>query len=229
VLIWLWVIAAIVVIVMLVLCFGYIQGQIHFVRLEKQDHLDLHVQAAVGIKIIRFLPVFKMKSFSKQIPIHLKKSQPVPAEQHTNQTKPKPKGKMKAKYHMVQLLRHNTTHLYAWLKNLLARIECTQLKWITRVGIGDAPQTAIAAGAVWGMKSSLLGYMMHLVQVRSKPLVEVVPQYNHAQFSTDLTSVAGIRPIFIIWAGIELLWRIMKIKGGLRTWYRVIARPKMST
>jgi hypothetical protein len=229
VLIWLWVIAAVMVIVMLVLCFGYIQGQIHFVRIEKQDHLDLQMQAVVGVKIFRFLPVFKIKSFSKQILIPLQKSQPAHAEQHTDKSKPKPKGKMKANFQMVQLLRQNTTHLYAWMKNTLAHIECTQLKWITRVGIGDAPQTAIAAGAVWGMKSSLLGYMMHLVQVRSKPLVEVVPQYNHAQFSTDLSTAAGIRPIYIVWSGIELLWRIMKIKGGLRNWYRVISRPKMST
>jgi hypothetical protein len=70
---------------------------------------------------------------------------------------------------------------------------------------------------------------MHLVQVKTKPLVHVVPQYTGVQFSTDFNGAAEIRIINIVWAGIELAWRVMKIKGGLRTWYRVMSKTKVMT
>jgi hypothetical protein len=124
---------------------------------------------------------------------------------------------------------HNTVHGYEWLKHTLSRMECTQLNWITRVGMGDATHTAIATGAVWGLKTSSLGFIMHLVQVKSKPLIQVVPQYTAVQFSTDFNGTAGIRIIYILQAGIELVWRVMKIKGGLKAWYRVMSKTKVMT
>jgi hypothetical protein len=124
---------------------------------------------------------------------------------------------------------HNTVHGYEWLKHTLSRMECTQLNWITRVGMGDATHTAIATGVIWGLKTSSLGFIMHLVQVKTKPLVQVVPQYIQEHFSTDFNGAAGIRSTYIVWAGIELAWRVIKIKGGLRTWYRVMSKNKVMT
>jgi hypothetical protein len=226
-LIWLWVVIVFLLIVLTMLILSYVQGEVHFSRAVEQDYMQLEIKATWGVKMNRFFPMFKLMDFSKKIPFTSEKSKTTPKNNHL--TKHGAKGKMKGSFQNAKLLMQNTVHWYEWLKDTLSRIECTQLNWITRVGMGDATHTAIATGAVWGMKTSSLGFIMHLVQVKSKPLIQVVPQYTQVQFTTDFNSAAGIRIIYILWAGIELVWRVMKIKGGLRTWYRVMSKTKVMT
>jgi hypothetical protein len=225
--IWLWVFIIFLLIVLTILILSYVQGEVHFSRAVEQDYMELEIKAIWGVKLIRFFPMFKIKDFSKRIPFTSEKSKTTPKTDHV--TKPGAKGKMKDRFQKAKLLMQNTVHGYEWLKHTLSRIECTKLNWITRVGMGDATHTAIITGAVWGMKTSTLGFIMHLVQVKSKPLIHVVPHYNQVKFLTDLNSAVGIRIIYIVWAGIELVWRVMKIKGGLRTWQRVMSKTKVMT
>jgi hypothetical protein len=200
---WVWIIGLVVVIMVAAICFSFIRGEIHYTREQNKGQLDIEIKAIFGVRIFRyFVPVIKTKLSEKT------------------------KDKILDLFHMTKMLMQNTSHLYGWLKSMLLRVECTELIWITRVGVGDASQTAIVAGAVWGVKSSLLGFIMHFVQMKSKPRVDVVPQYNQPQFSTQFTGAARIRVIFVLWAGISLLLHIIKIKGGLRTWFRVFVKPK---
>jgi hypothetical protein len=225
--VWLWVVIAVLLIMLVILCLSYVQGEVHFARAVEQDHLNLEIKAIWGVKMIRFFPLFKMMKITKEIPFTPKK--PKDPSETKAAAKPGAKGKMKSNFQNAKLLMQNTGHWYEWLKHTLSHIECTQLNWITRVGMDDATHTAIATGAVWGMKTSSLGFIMHFVQIKSKPLIQVVPHYTQTQFSTDLNSAAGIRVIYIVWSGIELLWRVLKIKGGLKTWFRVMYKTKAMT
>jgi hypothetical protein len=226
-LIWLSVVIVLLLIVLAVIVLSYVQGEIHFSRAVEQDYMVLEIKAKWGVKMNRFFPMFKLMDFSKRIPFTSEKAESIPK---TNQvTVHDATVKINGNFQKVKLLMQNTVHWYKWLKHALSRIECTKLNWITRVGMGDATHTAIATGAVWGMKSSSLGFIMHLVQIKSKPLIQVIPQYTQVQFSTDFNGAAGIRFIYIAWAGIELVWRVIKIKGGLRTWYRVMSKNKVVT
>jgi hypothetical protein len=217
-LIWLWVLIVFLLIVLTILILSYVQGEVHFSRVVEQDYMELKIKATWGVKMNRFFPLIKMKDYSKRIPFSADDSNTNPVTNYGA------KGKMKGSFHNAKLLMHNTVHGYEWLKHTLSRIECTQLNWITRVGMGDATHTAITTGVVWGLKTSSLGFIMHLVQVKNKPLVQVVPQYTGVHFSTDFNGSAGIRVTNIVWAGFELAWRVMKLKGGLRTWYRVMSK-----
>jgi hypothetical protein len=227
VLIWLWVLLVFLLIVLTILILSYVQGEIHFSRAVEQDYMVLKIKAIWGVKMNRFFPMIKMMDYSKRIPFTSDSSKSTPKANQV--TMLGIRGKMKGSFQKAKLLMQNTVHWYEWLKHTLSRIECTQLKWITRVGMGEATHTAIATGAVWGLKTSSLGFIMHLVQVKSKPLIQVVPQYTAVQFSTDFNGAAGIRIIYIVRAGIELVWRVMKIKGGLRAWYRVMSKTKVMT
>jgi cell division protein FtsI/penicillin-binding protein 2 len=227
VLIWFWLFIVFLLIVLTILILSYVQGELHFSRAVEQDYLELKIKVIWGVKMNRFFPMIKMMDYSKRIPFTSDNSKSTPKTNHA--TKHRVKGKMKGSFQNAKLLMQNTVHWYEWLKHTLSRIECTRLNWITRVGMGDATHTAIATGAVWGLKTSSLGFIMHLVQVKSKPLIQVVPQYTHVQFSTDFNGAAGIRIIDILWSGIELVWRVMKIKGGLRTWYHVMSKTKAMT
>ncbi|WP_090789596.1 DUF2953 domain-containing protein [Paenibacillus sp. GP183] len=220
--IWLLVFIAFLLIILTILILSYVQGEVHFSRVVEQDYMELKIKASLGMKINRFFPIIKLKDYCKRIPFssdHVET--PLKTTQETNDGV---KGKMKESFQKVKLLLHNTVHGYEWLKHTFSRIECTQLNWITRVGMGDATHTAIATGVVWGLKTSSLGFIMHLVQVKTKPLVKVVPQYTGVHFSTDFNGAVGTRGTNIVWAVIELALRVMKIKGGLRTWYRVMSK-----
>jgi hypothetical protein len=222
VLIWLWVLIVFLLIFLTILILSYVQGEVHFSRVVEQDYMELKVKAKWGVKINRFFPIIKIMDYSKRIPFSSEHANTTPKT--TPVTNHDAKGKMKGSFKNAKLLMHHTVHRYEWLKHTFSRVECTQLNWITRVGMGDATHTAIATGVVWGLKTSSLGFIMHMVQVKAKPLIQVVPQYTGLQFSTDFNSAAGLRFIYIVWAGIELAWREVKIKGGLRNWYRVLSK-----
>ncbi len=114
------------------------------------------------------------------------------------------------------------------MKQTLAKVECTELKWITRVGVGDAPETAITTGAIWGIKSSLLGFSIRYVKLTAKPRIDVIPQYNEKQFSTEFRFAGRIRVWFVVVAGVRLLVRAAKVKGGIRTWIQIALKSEES-
>ncbi|RTE10505.1 DUF2953 domain-containing protein, partial [Paenibacillus whitsoniae] len=94
------------------------------------------------------------------------------------------------------------------------------------VGLGDAPETAITTGAVWGIKSSLIGFGARYVQMTAKPMVNVVPLYNQKQFATELHMKGRIRMWWVLKAGIRLVVRAAKVKGGLRTWVQLVLKTR---
>ncbi|MNY41936.1 hypothetical protein D3C86_1767840 [compost metagenome] len=112
------------------------------------------------------------------------------------------------------------------MKQTMAKVECTELKWITRVGLGDAPETAITTGTIWAIKSSLLGFSMPYVKLTAKPRVDVVPQYNEKQFATEFHMVNRIRVWYAVTAGIRLVYRAAKVKGGIRSWIQFALKAR---
>jgi hypothetical protein len=132
------------------------------------------------------------------------------------------KEKIARFYRSSKLLMENIVGFPVWVKDSLSRVRCTQLRWETRVGIGDAPETAMTTGLLWGVKSSLLGFLFSSMQIETKPKVLVEPQYNQMQFSTEFACIVKIRVGHAMVAGLLLLFRILRVKGGLRTWQSIL-------
>ena len=104
------------------------------------------------------IPIIQFKGFTQGILIKSEK-----VSQHSAKLKDETrdhitKDKVIAFYKQAKDVLVHTLNFYGWMKQTLAKVECTELKWITRVGVGDAPETAITTGAIWGIKSSLLGF-----------------------------------------------------------------------
>lgn len=222
---WLWVGLFIIFVAVCIVLVSSIRGEVHFTRVRDNDQLSFHVRALFGLFHYRFVvPVIKFKNWSKGVMV---KSEAVNQKSSTligEQQEHFNKEKIVDLYTRVKLLLENAVNINSWLKQTLRHVSCSKLSWVTRLGIGDAPETAISTGMVWAIKSSMLGFVMKYVQVRTRPQIAVIPQYNQHQFATEFHAEGQIRVAYVLWAGVMLLVRIYKVKGGLRVWYEQIIR-----
>lgn len=119
----------------------------------------------------------------------------------------------------------HTAELVEWTKSVLSRTVCTELSWVTRIGLGDAADTAVTTGVVWGIKTSILGYLLRFVRLEARPSLNVQPQFNRTMFSTEAVCKFKLKALYAVYAGFRLLVRILRAKGGLRTWRKIWFKP----
>jgi hypothetical protein len=223
---WGWIVVLVVLGLILAIGASYIRVDFSFSRQLHNDQLCVDIHALYGLVKYRMnIPIIEFKSLSKGVLVHSKTVNSNSDKMLDHRKEHITKDRIVDFYEKAKLLVQNTMSLYGWLKKTMLRVECTKLTWTTKVGIGDAPETAIMTGVIWGMKSSLLGFIMSYVQMKTKALIEVAPQYNQPHFSTQCLFAGRIRLVYALWAGIQLVIRIAKVKGGLRKWYRVF-KPK---
>lgn len=117
-----------------------------------------------------------------------------------------------------------TRNLTGWAKQTLAKVKLTEWKWHSTVGTGDAMWTAMATGLVWSTQSGMIGVLSQFVQLKSEPKMNVTPIYNYPCFSTEWSCIAQIRFGYAILAGLKLLVRMKKGKGGVKAWQNILFR-----
>ncbi|MBP1988941.1 DUF2953 domain-containing protein [Paenibacillus eucommiae] len=226
--IWLWVVGIVLFAVIVILCFSYISGNIFFSREKDNDEIVVEIQALFGLLHYRYVvPMIKFKGFAEGIQVKSKLVNENTSAPLSETKERITQDKIIRFYHTAKILLQNAVHLYEWLKRSLSHVQCMKLTWSTHVGLEDAPETAITTGAVWAMKSSLLGFIMPYVQIKCRPLIEVVPEYNRMQFTTVFSCAVRVRFFYAMLAAVQLLYRILKVKGGLRTWYRIMMNRKV--
>lgn len=118
-----------------------------------------------------------------------------------------------------------TARFVEWTKAVMARTVCTELTWVSRIGLGDAADTAIATGVVWGLKTSLLGLLFRHIRLQARPSLSVQPQFNRMQFTTEGVCVLKLRVAYALYAIFLLLHRILRVKGGLKAWRKLLFHP----
>jgi hypothetical protein len=118
----------------------------------------------------------------------------------------------------------SVNHFDEWLKQSLSLVHCTELKWVSYVGLGDAMESAVTTGLVWGLKSSVLGYGLKFVRLDKQPKISVWPVYNKPHFSTELYCIVKIRIGYAIFAGLLLYVRTLQTKGGNQPWQNTLSK-----
>lgn len=125
-------------------------------------------------------------------------------------------------YRKFVLLLRATHELKKWLAATARRVRCLELAWVTRIGLGDAADTAVAAGAVWSVKAPLVGWLTRHVRMQAVPQLNVVPLFHEAHFAMELRGRFRMRLAAALAALVHLAWRALRIRGGLRRWWKVI-------
>ncbi|MNI01230.1 hypothetical protein D3C73_540640 [compost metagenome] len=224
---WIWSLVIVFLVVFFTVILSYIRIEVYFSREKNNDQLSIQFKALFNLLRYKLvIPVIQFKDFSEGIWFKSESVNQTSAHVVRETKQNINKHWIMNFYSKARLLIENTVSLYDWLRHTLSHVQCVKLNWNTHVGAGDAPETAIATGMVWGIKSSALGFIMHYVQLKTKPHVAVVPEYNKTQFYTVLSVAVRIRVIHVLRGSFRLLWLIIKAKGGLRTWYQVWMKPK---
>ncbi len=119
------------------------------------------------------------------------------------------------------LLRY-TDHFTVWLRRTLSHVRITSWNWSTIVGTGDAVWTAMTTGMLWSAQTSLLGVLSQFMRLTAEPHMKVQPLYNQTYFSTEWSCIAKMSFGYAILAGLQLLVRIKKVKGGFTVWQNIL-------
>ncbi len=223
--IWAWVAGAVAVLI-----FALAQSKINiclsFVHMEQNDEIRIDVRSLFGLIRYRYIvPLLRFQGWLEGLELATEKANP--NKQGHVDGDPKRKidfDKIKEAIDKFRILLHNCFKFNQWFRRLLTRFHCTELNWKTSAGIGDAAETAVVVGTLWGLKTSLLGYIFRMIRLEAKPELQVMPVFNQNVFITEGVCRLHIRLWHLVSAGIQLLFRILKVKGGLRAWKKVLLR-----
>jgi hypothetical protein len=190
----------------------------------KDDEVVLNIRMLYGLIRLHYeLPILKLENLKKGILIKVEKK---------NNIQKKEKGTTKARvdkrkidyWHreFIKLL-EATDSLLTWLKKTLSHISILKLDWSTNISAGDAAYTAIATGMIWSIKGSMTGWLSYHVGMRTPPKLFVVPVFDDKpQFSTEISCIAQISCGYAIYAGLVLMVRVLKVKGGIKKWKSIL-------
>lgn len=115
-----------------------------------------------------------------------------------------------------------TRNLTGWVRLTLTKVRLDEWNWSTSVGTGDAMWTAMATGLVWSVKTSIIGVLSQMVKLKAEPKMNVQPIYQRTAFTTEWSCIAQIRFGYAILAGLQLLVRMKKMKGGVKAWQNIL-------
>lgn len=76
---------------------------------------------------------------------------------------------------------------------LLSKINIHCLHWTTHVGTGDAATTGMAAGALWGVKGGITGFVTEKGRLYGKPDVRIIPHYDQCCLHSQIDCIVSIR------------------------------------
>lgn len=212
--------------VLFALTWTFIETKMVAKRDGKDDQVMVEFKALWGIIKIRIdIPTLKLANWGKGV-IFKKEQINENANEETQASSNQVNKRVIKNYlNKFKQLQMNTIQLGSWIKQTLGRIECTSFRWNTRIGLNDAPVTASMVGIAYALKSMLVGYGIHFVQMKGNiPQMSVMPQYNTWDFSTEIQFTCRVRIIHLLSALIGLLIRIMKVPKGFQVWKSVLLK-----
>ncbi|MEF7437234.1 DUF2953 domain-containing protein [Paenibacillus lautus] len=110
-----------------------------------------------------------------------------------------------------------------WVKQTMAAVHLMDVRWSTRIALEHAADTAVATGLLHAVKHTIMGWMSYRLIMEELPEIKVVPVFNGPpQISTELCCIAKISCGKAMYAGLVLIVRVLKVKGGVRSWQNTL-------
>ncbi|ALS27718.1 hypothetical protein IJ21_23210 [Paenibacillus sp. 32O-W] len=192
-----------------------------FIRIQENDDLELRVKALFGLIRMQWkLPDIRLGSSEIEYE-RIRKSEGLASSQVRDARMELDRQKVKKSIERYQLMLRQIHNLTGWTLRLLSKVRLVEWKWHTAVGTGDAMWTALATGSIWTIQSSVIGFLSHIVRLQTKPSMEVQPDYSRAHFSTQWSCIAKISFGYAILAGLQLVFRLKNVKGGVIVWQNI--------
>ncbi|MGF7050366.1 hypothetical protein J2T13_004904 [Paenibacillus sp. DS2015] len=221
---WIFGIIVIVLLLIMAVCLSVIRFELWIKKHGKDDEVVLNIRMLYGLIRLHYeLPIMKFENMKKGILIKVEKKNNI--KESKDETKKTRVDKRKIDYWQTQFIKilEATDSFLIWMKKTLSHVSILKLDWSTNISAGDAAYTAIATGMVWSIKGSLVGWLSYHMGMRTAPRLFVVPVFDDKpQFSTELSCIAQISCGYAMYAGLILMVRVFKVKGGIKKWKSIL-------
>jgi len=224
--VWIWIVIGIIgciLVALLVAACTYIDIKILFNKVEKDDYFTIKVRMLFGLVKLNYqIRQIKFKGFDQGFLMKRKEKDNI-LQGHASREHISINFEfVQHIYDQIALIIRYTADFKRWVRKLLRHVHCDVLTWETHIGFGDVVETGMATGILWAMKGTITGWLSHTIHLEHMPGLQVHTHFNDPQFTTELRCIAKIRFGHAMIAGVVLLVRIVRVKGGLKLWQSIL-------
>lgn len=224
-----WLILGVIVLLLIVLLLILVMASSITVRMNlvlrsRVYHAMVHIRLLYGLIDRRYeFPLHLPKTgFEKEEENGLGSKEDFEIENGTGENA---KDRLKLGFKDLKLLVRATDGFKDWLLNTISKVKLSGILWSSDVALDNAAETAVAAGALWGVKHTVLGWISYHLKMKSVPELYVNPDFNGPpQFSTTFHCTANVSVAKMMMAGLGLFIRVLRVKGGIRIWRNTLSR-----
>lgn len=192
----------------------------------KDDRMEIDISLLYGLVKLHYeLPYIIFEGIKRGVSVKLEQSGVMPAvEKHSEAEEQVDKEVVDKWVDKFKTALRATEGLKKWFKEMMSHMKITQFDWSTDFSLGDAAVTATAAGGIWGLKWSIIGWGSQWVRLKRRPRMFVVPVFGEDRivFATEMVCAGSISMAYTLYAGMQLLVRAYRAESGLHLWKDLI-------
>ncbi|MCF6094039.1 DUF2953 domain-containing protein [Microaerobacter geothermalis] len=220
--IFLWIISTMLLLFLFILCSSVRIG-IHFLREGENDRLGIDFQWLFGlVHIRREYPLVDWKGIFTGVAVK--------EETELGQVGKPLKVKRKSVnastiiswYQSYRRFLKNFHDVKVIMKTFMNHIRLEKLEWFSRIGTGEAADTGMLTGVIWGIKTMLVGSITRYLKLRTVPRLNVVANFQFSTLTTEFTCIVRFRVGYAMLAGIQLLFN--RQKGREKPWQNILSK-----
>lgn len=203
---WLWLSLSILMILFILILFTKVTILVNYYHHNDND--DLKVEFRIWFGLIRYkkhIPLIKIDDDSPSIVVKDDKNT---GESGANANQITPNKALNQLSNTQELL-HHVIGLHVIIRKFLKKVTIKKWEWQTMIGVGDAAYTGMATGAVWAIKSGIIGILSNYLRFKTMPQLSVIPHFQAAVIQTQFSCIFQFRIGHAMLAGLKLIkfWR----------------------
>ncbi|MDO7905111.1 DUF2953 domain-containing protein [Paenibacillus sp. JX-17] len=226
---WFWIGAAIVVIVIiLAVVLSELRVELLIRKSNQDDRIYAKVILLYGLIRLHFeVPAIMLDKLKKGILFRLDRNGNFHEHETSIGNETITKAKVRKALKDLRRILAATEGFNAWIRTTLARVSVHRMDWSTNISAGDSMYTAVTVGALWGIKTTAVGWMTHYMRFRKPPRLFVVPYWiDELRLTSEMQASLNIPVYQLIAAGASLFLRIRRVEGGFQVWKELLKEAR---
>lgn len=209
---WLWYLLSIVILFLVIIFFSKLRIVILWKRNGQDDQGEVRLSIWGGLIHYKIeIPNVQYKGWEQGVQVKQQKQSQMSTfntqDQKLDLITKKDIRKMKENY---QYLLVNISYFHQILRSFFCHITNEELVWKTRVGTGDAAESGILTGIIWGVKTTSIAFISGYINWEQPPKLEVIPDFHQAVMETFFRSIFHFRIGYAIILILRIFYRIRK-------------------
>lgn len=223
--IWLGIIVLILLVGIILILLSTIQIDVFFKKHNKNEMAIIRTKLLYGLIKMEFdLPEIKVEDLQNGLKMKLiSYSNLKQMPESDNEDVQVDENKVMKWIDDLRVILKNTHEIRQWLINTMRKVNVTKLEWTTGISLGDAAYTATFTGVLWAIKTTVTGFGSNFVCLKTLPKLQIDPVYTaEPLFSTELSCILRLSFGYAMYAGLMLIVRVLKVKGGIKSWKSIL-------